>query len=406
MERQAVLKLLCVALSLMCLCGCATIRPRHAVPADLLERVTISGMTNIRAIDGRPSNYLMSDFAKLLDEDSKKASFWPLNNNSHTYSVLAISGGAANGAYGVGLLNGWTKEGSRPEFKIVTGVSTGAIIGTFAFLGSQYDQKLKDFYTRYSTRAIMRRKGLLQIFFSDSYMSNKGLKYLIEHNFDQELINEVAREYAKGRRLYVGTTNLDAQEFVIWDMGKIASIGGQRALDLFRKIILASVTMPIVFPPVYFEALYHGVTYDEMHVDGGASKQIFLLYNVLQGFEKAIKKKGIDFSKIKYKIYIIRNGYVDPVWMQVPDNIFTIAERTFETATNAQGIGDLYQLYTFAQLGRGDFNLAYIPSTHVPVSKELFDLDEMRALFHLGYQGALKGYHWKKVPPGLNEGTQ
>lgn len=386
-------------------CGCVSMRERHAVPMDLSDKVFISGMQDIRASNGKPSDYLMADFVKLLDQqekDEKEASIWA-TNSSRTYSVLAISGGAANGAYGVGLLNGWTKEGSRPVFNIVTGVSTGAIIAPFAFLGSKYDQKLKQFYTKYSTSEIMRRKGLLQIFFGNSYMSNRPLIRLIERNFDQELINEVAHEYSKGRRLYVGTTNMDSQEFVIWDMGKIASEGGANALKLFRKVVLASVTIPIVFPPVYFDVEANHQRYDEMHVDGGVSKQVFLLYDVLQGFEKAIKQKDIDISKVKYKIFIIRNGYVDPVWKQVPDNIFAIAERTFDTSTNAQGIGDLYQLYTFAKMGRGDFNLAYIPSTHVPKTRELFDLNDMHELFDLGYGQALKGYDWKKVPPGLNE---
>ena len=200
------------------------------------------------------------------------------------------------------------------------------------------------------------------------------MKHLIEHNFDQQLLSEVAQEYNKGRRLYVGTTNLDAQQFVIWDMGKIASVGGVKALELFRKIILASVTMPIVFPPVYFDVEVNHQKYDEMHVDGGATKQVFLLYDVLQGAEKAIKKRGIDISKVKYKIYVIRNGYVDPVWKQVSDNIFSIAERTFDTSTNAQGIGDLYQLYAFSNMGRGEFNLAYIPATHVPKTKNCLTL--------------------------------
>ena len=129
---------------------------------NLSDKVFISGMQDIRASNGKPSDYLMADFVKLLDQqekDEKEASIWA-TNSSRTYSVLAISGGAANGAYGVGLLNGWTKEGSRPVFNIVTGVSTGAIIAPFAFLGSKYDQKLKQFYTKYSTSEIMRKKRI------------------------------------------------------------------------------------------------------------------------------------------------------------------------------------------------------------------------------------------------------
>ena len=234
-------------------------------------------------------------------------------------------------------------------------------------------------------------------------MSDRLLRRLIEKNFDGPLLKEISAEYKKGRRLYVGTTNLDSQQFVIWDMGKIASIGNDRSLELFRKIILASVTIPIVFQPVYFDVEVNHKKYDEMHVDGGVSKQVFFPYNVLQGFGNSMIKSDIDISKIKYRIYVIMNGYVDPVWRQVPDHVFAIASRTIETLTKTQEIGEIYQLYDFTRMRNGDFNLAYIPSSYVPKTKELFDLQEMQSLFNLGYTQALRGYDWKKEPPGLNE---
>jgi hypothetical protein len=157
------------------------------------------------------------------------------------------------------------------------------------------------------------------------------------------VLEDIAHEYRKGRRLYVGTANLDAQQLVIWDMGKIASMGDEKALKLFRKVILASATIPLVFPPVYFDVEVNNEAYEEMYVDGGAVKQVFFLYDVLQGFEKAAKEKGVDLSKIKYRIYVIRNGYVDPVWNEVPDKVNSIAERTADSITNAQGMGDIYQ---------------------------------------------------------------
>ena len=384
--------------------GCASVRMRNAVPMDLLDKTEVPGFQDIRSLDGQTNNFSRKDRVTLFDQENgkdKKGSIGIANNNH--YAVLAISGGAANGAYAVGLLNGWTKQGSRPVFKVVTGVSTGAIIAPFAFLGSGYDEKLKDFYTKFSTKEIMQKNGLLQILFGDSIMSDSLLRRLIEKNFDGPLLKEISTEYKKGRRLYVGTTNLDSQQFVIWDMGKIASIGNDRSLELFRKIILASVTIPIVFQPVYFDVEVNHKKYDEMHVDGGVSKQVFFPYNVLQGFGNSMIKSDIDISKIKYRIYVIMNGYVDPVWRQVPDHVFAIASRTIETLTKTQEIGEIYQLYDFTRMRNGDFNLAYIPSSYVPNTKELFDLQEMQSLFNLGYTQALRGYDWKKEPPGLNE---
>ena len=382
--------------SIFIISGCASVR--HATPESLLNNVTVFGMQDVRAIGGAPSDSFKKDFIKLLEQEEKENSSFLDFKKSLTYSVLAISGGAANGAYGAGVLNGWSYSGVRPVFKIVTGVSTGAIIAPFAFLGSKYDDKLKEFYTMYSTKDVVRVH-----LSSNAFTSTWPLEQLIEKYFNAELLKEIAIEYSKGRRLYVGTTNLDAQRLVVWDMGKIASIGDANALKLFRKIILASASIPIAFPPVYFTVETEDEVYDEMHVDGGVVRQVFFLYDVLRGVDKAIKERGMDVSNIHYKIYIIRNGYADAVWQEVPDRLHVIAGRAIDTMINAQSIGDMYQLYTFTKLGRGDFNLAYIPVTCVSKAKELFDPVEMRKLFDLGFEDAARGYNWKKVPPGLED---
>lgn len=179
-------------------------------------------------------------------------------------------------------------------------------------------------------------------------------------------------------------------------------MGTDNALKLFRKVILASASIPIAFPPVYLSAEANNQTYDEMHVDGGVKKQVFFIYDIVQGIEKAAKEKGIDATKIHYKIFIIRNGYADPVWQEIPDKLSAIAGRTIDSVTNAQSVGDIYQLYTFAKLRNGDFNLSYIPAAYVLKAKEFFDPVEMRKLFDLGFNEASRGYLWKKVPPGMN----
>jgi len=180
--------------------GCAS--ARHAVPVNLLNSVRIFGMQNIRTFSGSPSDSFKEDFIKLLEQE--KESLPRDSIMGRTYSLLAISGGGANGAYGAGLLNGWSKSGSRPVFKVVTGISTGAIIAPFAFLGSRHDAKLKEFYTKYSTKDFVR----MRIPFSNSFLSTRPLERLIERYFDAELLKEIAGEYNKGRRLYAGTTNL------------------------------------------------------------------------------------------------------------------------------------------------------------------------------------------------------
>lgn len=374
--------------------GCAT--ARHAVPENMLGKVRVSGMSDIRMYSGISSEYFKKDIVNLLEKENKEA---PSSDqqSAKTYSVLAISGGGANGAYGAGLLYGWTQYGTRPVFKFVTGVSTGAIIAPFAFLGSKHDDKLKEFYTKYSTKDIM----WISIPIINSFANPRPLKRNIDKYFDGRLLKEIAAEYNNGRRLYVGTADLDAQRLVIWDMGKIAATGDEKALKLFREIILASASMPIAFPPVDLKVEAGGKEYDELHVDGGVVKQVFFMYDVVQGLEEVARGKGIDLSSLKYKIYIIRNGYADAIWKEVPNKMSAIAERSIDTMINAQSTGDIYQLYAFTKLGKGDFNLAYIPASHVSKAKELFDPAEMRNLFELGFNEALRGYDWKKVPPGL-----
>jgi hypothetical protein len=375
--------------------GCASVR--HAVPADSLSIAKVSGMQDIRAFSGSPSDSFKEDFMKLLEQEEKNSPSFLHFKASRTYSMLAVSGGSANGAYGAGVLGGWSKAGTRPVFQVVTGVSTGAIIAPFAFLGSKYDDRLKEIYTKYSTKDVARMRFPIV----NSFASARPLERLIERYFDAEILKEIGVEYSKGRRLYVGTTNLDAQRLVIWDMGKIASVGDEKSLKLFRKIILASSSIPIAFPPVYLTVEVNGEEYDEMHVDGGVARQVFFLYDVLRGFNKALKEKGLDVSRNKYAIYVIRNGYVGQLYKQVPDRLSAIAGRTVETMVNAQSIGDLYQLYVFSKDSKGDFNLAYIPVGHISAAREFFDPHEMQVLFGLGFKEASEGYPWKKTPPGL-----
>lgn len=379
---------------LLLLPGCAG---RNALPPELMDEALVHGIGGIRAFGGRPSETFKQDFLGLLEREAGTSPAAP-----RSYPVLAISGGSSNGAYGAGLLCGWTRSGKRPEFKVVTGISTGAIIAPLAFLGGACDGLLEEFYTEYSTRDLMRvRYSPIEILFRSSFASVRPLEVLIERFFDAQFMRRVAAEHAKGRRLYLGTTNLDAQRLVVWDMGRIAAVGDERALKLFRKIIVASVSIPVAFPPVYMKATANGRRYDEMHVDGGITRQVFFLYDVLQGLFEAVKERGLDPSAVRYEIYVIRNGYLDPIFKEVPESLSAIAARTIETMINSQNIGDLYQLYFFTRDRGGAFHLAHIPASHVCRREELFDPAEMRRLFDLGFAEALGGYPWKESPPGL-----
>jgi predicted acylesterase/phospholipase RssA len=376
--------------------GCAT--TRHTIPKSLVDNAEVGGMADIRTIMGEKNTPLQKSLVAALKEgmDEYKAA-----DGKTVYPILAISGGSANGAYGAGLLKGWSDSGTRPQFKVVTGVSTGAIIAPLVFMGKDYDPEVEKLYTTMTTKDVMSAKGPFQILFGNSMASNKPLSKQLDSFIDDDLLKKIAAEHKKGRRLFVGTTHLDAQRFVVWDMGAIAERGDTK---LFGQVILASASIPVIFPPAFINVEADGKKYDEMHVDGGTITQVFTVYKLLEGEASIAKEMGIDPSMIKGVCYIIRNGYVGSGYMDTKNNLASISERAFDTIINSQGIGDTYRIYTYMQQRGNDYNLAFIPNDCRPEAKQMFDPAAMKVLFDRGYQDAVKGYKWRKEPPGLNEG--
>lgn len=182
-------------------------------------------------------------------------------------AFLALSGGGAWGAYGAGLLVGWSEAGTRPEFRTVTGVSTGALIATFAFLGPRYDGYLSHFYTKLGNSDIYRGRSLLKVFTGDAMHDTAPLRALIDEYITPKVLDEVAFEYGRGRRLYVGTTNMDRGEFVVWDLGAIASSEHPDRLQRYRDVLQASSALPGFFPPVYIPVEHEGKRFYQMHTD-------------------------------------------------------------------------------------------------------------------------------------------
>ena len=309
------------------------------------------------------------------------------------FSMLAISGGGDNGAFAAGLLNGWTAEGTRPEFEVVSGVSTGALIAPFAFLGPKYDSVLKALYTTVSQRDIFRPRNLIVAFFGDAISDTAPLSDMVQRNVDRPLLDAIAAEYGKGRLLLVGTTNLDTMEQVIWNMTAIAASHDPRALNLFRKVLLASAAIPGVFPPVMIDVTVDGERYQEMHVDGGTTAQLF-------AYPPSFHLESVA-ARGTWRLYIVRNARLDPEWASVQRRTLLIAGRAVSALIQSQGVGDLYRVYATAQRDGVDFNLAYIPPTFKIQRTEQFDTAYMRALYQTGYDMAATGYPWQKEPPGF-----
>ena len=310
---------------------------------------------------------------------------------------LAISGGGDNGAYGAGFLNGWTASGTRPEFKAVTGISTGALIAPFAFLGPKYDYVLKNVYTNTSQKDIFKKRGMIKGIFGDAMADSRPLANTIATYVNRQLLDEIAAEYAKGRLLLVGTANLDSLEPVIWNMTAIAASKDPNATALFSSILLASASIPGAFPPVMIDVNVGGVPYQEMHADGGTMTQVFLYPPSL---------RIADAPQRQRALYVIRNARLDADWANVERRTFSIATRAIASLTRTQGIGDLYRIYATAQRDGIDFNLTYIPPTFNTPHLEEFDTNYMRSLYDVGESAAKAGYQWQKFPPGFDAPMQ
>jgi hypothetical protein len=307
---------------------------------------------------------------------------------------LAVSGGSDNGAFGAGLINGWTTTGTRPQFSIVTGVSTGALIAPFAFLGPDYDAALRDIYTTIGPDQVFSRRGLIAALFNDGMADTGPLAETIARYADQAMVDAIAREYLKGRLLLIGTTDLDAQRPVIWNVGAIAASRHPKSLGLFRKILLASASIPGAFNPVLLDVEIDGAQFQEMHVDGGAIAQLFL-------YPASIDPRVLSAERPQ-TAYIIRNARLDPEAAEVERRTIAIAGRAIDTMLAASGYNDVMRVYFVTKRDGVDYNLAYIGADFKVPRAGFFDQGYMRALYDYGYQQAVAGQAWHKTPPGLH----
>lgn len=374
--------------------GCAGTPPRNPLPLELTKQAVIPGIPEARFWGNEWPRFSMERIETFSDVDFKRH-FPAIYKTEHNY--LAISGGGANGAFGAGLLVGWTEAGTRPEFSMVTGVSTGALSAPFAFLGPDYDDELMAVYTTTATEQVARMRNIVAAAFSDSIVDTAPLREMIKRYIDTDIIEAIAREHARGRRLYIGTVNLDASRAVIWSIGDIAASNYARKEELIRDVLLASASIPVAFPPVMVSVEADGRIFDEMHVDGGTGSQVFVYPAAINWKEitRQFKVRGTP------RVYIIRNSFLNPDYRGVKRGIIPIGIRTIDSLIRTQGIGDLYQIYALSTRDGNKFNLAYIPASFTEEPTESFDPDYMKKLFNLGHKMALDGYPWKKKPPGF-----
>ncbi len=388
-------RVLASVLAAVTIAGCATL--------ERLPAVTYAEARQIDILDTPDARFYVSDTNRIYDVAIKAYQRSNRARSAHTRNFLALSGGGDDGAFGAGLLVGWSARGDRPEFDMVTGVSTGALSAPFAFLGRAYDQSLAAMYTETSAGDIFQKRAMLiAAVTSNSLVDNAPLRRLIESSVDAAMVQKIAEEYGKGRLLFVLTTNLDQSRPVIWNIGAIAATNNPKARDLIVDVLLASASIPAVFPPVMLDVTVDGQKRQEMHVDGGTIAQAFF-YPPSFSIRGAAKRLGVDDKALRARkrvAYVIRNGRFFRPDESVQLRTIAIAKEALATMTMSSGVNDTYRMYALARRDGVDFNLASIGEDFTVPYKGPFDPGYMQSLFAYGYEKGRAGYPWKKVPPG------
>lgn len=318
--------------------------------------------------------------------------------------VLVLSSGGTKGAFSAGFLNGWTESGARPQFDVVTGVSTGALIAPLAFLGAECDGDLERIYTSPDAAQFYRRRPLVAVPWSDALADSEPLRQRIAREITEAMLLQIAREHRRGRRLFVGTTNLDSQRLIIWDMGAIAASDNSHKLTLFRDVLLASCSVPGLLPPVPINITIDGQPFTELHADGGVVASLFLLPQMLA-------PSGVEQGDPSSEHAVGTNVYVVVADKAVPDpaplksGVFQVSGASLRGLMQAQMESDLQRVYLLTLFTRSHFRLAAIPQ-HVTLNLNpvASDTETMRQLFAVGRDVGRSGAGWRNTPPGIEPG--
>ncbi|HEY0121067.1 MAG TPA: patatin-like phospholipase family protein [Rhizobium sp.] len=332
-----------------------------------------------------------------LDESPKSwedAFDWRPAATQEDVNYLMISGGGAGGAFSAGVLSAWTKTGTRPQFDIVSGVSTGALIAPFAFLGSSYDDLIARLYTSGVAKNLVDRRLLPNQMLGKSLLRGQTLRSMVDRYITQDVFDAIAREHRNGRRLLVLTSNLDSQRAVVWNMGAIATSGRPDALQLFRDVLVASASIPGIYPPVLIKAQAGDRHFEELHSDGGSTSQILTFPSTVLASESHMPRPKIR----KFNIFVLVNNALMPEFSNTSERTLPVMARAYATLIKAQERDALMALYGWTRRTGATFHVASI-DCQIPYDiADPFNDGYMRAVFNLGTRETLNGTLWNEFP--------
>ncbi|MCL1067412.1 patatin-like phospholipase family protein [Shewanella olleyana] len=384
---------------LVLLTSCATHHPLdERVPTSIYQQVSLSPDSD--QIGNEPYRFWASSHPNFLYDSQTKTT--PLKVDGDSLNILALSGGGANGAYGVGVLNGLADSNSLPEFTIITGISAGSLIAPFIYT-QQADgiEKVKEVILNLTDKSVLGKKNYLNALLKDAFSSGDNIFNLVEATYTDDMIAEMAVAHKNGKRLFIGTTHFDSGKAIIWNIGEIASSDLPNKHKLIHQILTASASIPGVFPPQFFNVYHEGNEYEELHVDGGLGFQMFFDPSNFN-YEAVGLALGLETSP---NVYIIRNGTFDTEYKQLADKGTALLSRSLENLIIQQSRGDLYRIMYISKSQNIDIHYTYIQEdfTTKKQSKDMFDKDFMKALYDYGYQKAKHGDLW--ISDYVNDST-
>ena len=324
-------------------------------------------------------------------------------DGDYVYPVLSLSGGGSYVAYAAGLLAGWTVAGDRPQFRVVTAMSGGALVAPWAFLGADYDPVLEEVFTTIDTPDVYRPRGLgvASALFGDGAFDFSPGRELIARYLTDAVIEEIAEAHRQGRRLYLATANMDDNVTTLWDVGEIAASDRADRFDHVRRIVEASVAVPGLFPPVYFDVEVDGVRYGQMHMD--AQIDFVLMRDFMIAADRlAVERSGLD-APLRERIYAILSTKPTPNYEQPPEaSALTLGRRALERIGRYASYGALDRLYLYALAHDAELRIAHLPvAFDAGIPNFSFATDGLRKLYYFGFQQAAQGYPWATQPPEL-----
>jgi predicted acylesterase/phospholipase RssA len=379
---------LLMCLSLLTLGGCAPLAVR--APAAMHEVESGGSPETVRTL-GADGQFVELPIASVAERAHR------LRQNE-PFRILALSGGGADGAFGAGALVGLARSGTLPRFSVVTGVSAGALIAPYAFLGAEWDRQLTDAYTSGRAEHLLQPRQFGVLFGSSAYRGSP-LEHLVEHYLSDALLQAVAREAATGRLLLVATTDVDTGEIVVWDLGSIAMNGGDRAKALFRDVLVASASVPGLFPPVIIRVQEHGTPLVEAHVDGTATAPFLVPAGLTRGPEE---HSPVPRSTA---VYVIVDGRLSEEPLSVQLRFRSILSRSISVGLTHMMRTTLELTATSAELEGAHFEYSAIPLAYPNLAPFDFRAATMRSLFQYGFDCAQTGHLWISSPQSASADT-